>query len=425
MYNLSVRINEYFDVVYRTLLALLTICGSEFNGRYHYAVIFHNEFTVQGIYNFFMNSKERHELRYQRRKQRRLENKRKFDAIYCDYDKVFTFDNLYQSYKLCCKGVGWKSSTHKYRTNALFNVNSTYKSLRDGTFKTKGFYEFNIIERGKPRHIQSVHISERVVQRCLCDYSLVPILKRSFIYDNGACLKYRGIDFALNRMNRHLEKYYRHYGSEGYALVFDFSKYFNSIDHDILLGQLREKIPDSRIFNLVKGLVDDFGERGLGLGSQISQSCALALPNKLDHYIKEELGIKYYIRYMDDGCIIHHSKEHLQHCLKKIYEICDELGIVLNKKKTQIVKLSRGVGFLKTNFFLTRTGKIVRKPYKKNITHMRRKLKTFRRWVDECRMTLDDVSTSLSSWRGHQLKFNSYWARQRIHKLYVQLFYWT
>lgn len=152
-----------------------------------------------------MNSKERHELRYQRRKQKRLEKKRKFDEIYCDYNKVFTFDNLYHSYKQCCKGVGWKSSTHKYRTNALLNVNSTYKMLRDGTFKSKGFYEFNIIERGKPRHIQSVHISERVVQRCLCDYSLVPILKRSFIYDNGACIKLRGIDFALNRMNRHLE----------------------------------------------------------------------------------------------------------------------------------------------------------------------------------------------------------------------------
>ena len=372
-----------------------------------------------------MNSKERHELRYQRRKQKRLEKKRKFDEIYCDYNKVFMFDNLYHSYKQCCKGVGWKSSTHKYRTNALLNVNSTYKMLRDGTFKSKGFYEFNIIERGKPRHIQSVHISERVVQRCLCDYSSVPILRRSFIYDNGACIKLRGIDFALNRMNRHLEKYYRHYGSEGYALVFDFSKYFNSIDHVALLKILREKITDDRLYAIVKQLVDDFGENGLGLGSQISQSCALALPNKMDHYIKEQLGIKYYCRYMDDGCLIHHSKEHLQYCLKKITEICTELGIKLNTKKTQIVKLSRGINFLKTHFILTKTGKIVRKPYRKNITLMRRKLKTFKRWVDEGKMTFEDVMTSWCSWRGHQLKFNSYWARQRIHDLYVRLFYWS
>ena len=140
---------------------------------------------------------------------------------------------------------------------------------------------------------------------------------------------------------------------------------------------------------------------------------------------KEQLGIKYYCRYMDDGCLIHHSKEHLQYCLKKITEICTELGIKLNTKKTQIVKLSRGINFLKTHFILTKTGKIVRKPYRKNITLMRRKLKTFKRWVDEGKMTFEDVMTSWCSWRGHQLKFNSYWARQRIHDLYVRLFYWS
>lgn len=381
--------------------------------------------TMISLYKVYlkMNSKERHEKRYQRRKQERLTKKRKFDEIYCDYDKVFTFDNLYQSYKQCCKGVGWKASTHKYRTNALYNVNATFKSLINGTFKTKGFYEFDIVERGKPRHIQSVHISERVVQRCLCDYCLVPVLRKTFIYDNGACLKYKGIDFAMQRMNRHLEKYYRHYGNEGYALVFDFSQYFKRINHEVILNILRKAIPDDRLYGLTKMLIDDFGEEGLGLGSQISQSCALALPNKLDHYIKEQLGIKYYCRYMDDGCLIHQSKEHLQKCLTEIKRICGELGIVLNTKKTQIVKLSRGIRFLKTRFILTKTGKIIRKPYKKNIVQMRKKLKTFKRWVDEGRMTVEDAKISFQSWKGHQLKFNSYWARRKIYYLFIQLFY--
>ncbi|WP_303341228.1 hypothetical protein [uncultured Duncaniella sp.] len=56
---------------------------------------------------------------------------------------------------------------------------------------------------------------------------------------------------------------------------------------------------------------------------------------------------------------------------------------------------------------------------------MRRKLKTFKRWVEEGKMAFGDVVTSWCSWRGHQLKFNSYWARQRIHDLYVRLFYWS
>lgn len=370
-----------------------------------------------------MNSKERHELRYKRRREQRLRKKREFDEIYCDFDKVFTFDNLYRSYQKCCAGVGWKSSTQHYRANALLNVNTTYKSLLNGTFKTRGFYEFDIVERGKPRHIQSVHISERVVQRCLCDYSLVPLVKRSFIYDNGACIKYKGIDFSMNRMVRHLEKYYRQYGNEGYALVFDFSQYFKNINHEVLLNILRDKVPDDRLYGLLKHLIDDFGDEGLGLGSQISQSCAMALPNKLDHYIKEQLGIKYYCRYMDDGCIIHPSKNYLKYCLQKITEICNELGIKLNEKKTQIVKLSRGIKFLKTRFILTKTGKVIKKPFKKNIVNMRKKLKTFKRWVEEGRMTFDDVRTSYHSWRGYQLKFNAYWARRRVYYLYIRLFF--
>lgn len=130
-----------------------------------------------------MNSKERHEVRYQRRKAKRIERKRIIEDKYCVYDKVFTFDNLYQSFKNCCKGVNWKSSTQIYKANGLMNVYKTFKELRDGRYKTRGFIEFDIMERGKPRHIKSVHISERIVQKCLCDYSLTPLIKRYFIYD--------------------------------------------------------------------------------------------------------------------------------------------------------------------------------------------------------------------------------------------------
>lgn len=372
-----------------------------------------------------MNSAERHEVRYQRRKAKRIEKRKITQEKYGVFEKVFSFDNLYDSYKKCCKGVNWKTSTQTYKANALLNVYKTWKDLMNESYRSKGFIEFDITERGKPRHIKSVHISERVVQKCFCDYSLTPLLKRYFIYDNGASIKHKGIDFAMNRLNCFLEKSYREYGNKGYALVFDFSKYFENIEHDILLNTLRDKITDTRLYNLLTMFIKNFGEKGLGLGSQVSQINAIMHPNYLDHYIKEQLGIKYYCRYMDDGVLVHPSKVYLQYCLKKITEICTELGIKLNTKKTQIVKLSRGINFLKTHFILTKTGKIVRKPYRKNITLMRRKLKTFKRWVDEGKMTFEDVMTSWCSWRGHQLKFNSYWARQRIHDLYVRLFYWS
>lgn len=369
-----------------------------------------------------MNSKERKELRYQRRKKKRLEKRAEFYSQLGGFEDVFAFDNLYKTYELCCRGVGWKTATQVYRANALYNINILHKRLMQNNFVSKGFHSFCIIEKGKKREIKSVCFEERIVQRCLCDNYLMPIIERSLIYDSGACIKHKGIDFALNRMNTHLRRHYREYGNDGYALVFDFSQYFKNIQHDIIYKVLAQKIPDGRILDFVKSLIDNY-EDGLGLGSQVSQACALLLPNELDHCIKTKLKIKHYARYMDDGYIIHHDKEYLKYCLEEIRKICKEFGIVLNTKKTQIVKLSRGIKFLKTKFILTKTGKIIRKPNKKNITLMRRKLKALKRLLDNGRITFTAIKHSMVSWSGQQLRFNSYWARRRMKRLYDSLFY--
>ena len=92
------------------------------------------------------------------------------------YDEVFTFDNLLTCAKACFKGVRWKPSTQIYETQMIKNVSETYKILKNRKYKSKGFHTFYIHERGKVRYIQSVHISERVVQKCLCDYCLTPTL---------------------------------------------------------------------------------------------------------------------------------------------------------------------------------------------------------------------------------------------------------
>lgn len=116
---------------------------------------------------------------------------------------------------------------------------------------------------------------------------------------------------------------------------------------------------------------------GLGLGSQVSQIAALALPNRIDHYIKDVLGMKYYARYMDDGCIISESKEKLEICLRELRRLCAEHGIRLNPKKTQIIKLTRGFTFVKVRFRYGANGKVVRRATYKGIRHMRKKLRIF------------------------------------------------
>ena len=279
-----------------------------------------------------MTSEERHEIRYQRRKASR-EAKKQNKANAMDFKKVFTTGHLYDAYRKCTKGVKWKSSTQKYIDNATLHIHRTKKRLLNGTFRSDGFYEFDLYERGKHRHIKSVTMQERVVQRCLCDYSLVPLLSDTFIYDNGASLKNKGYHFAIRRMVRHLQQHYRKYGTEGYILLFDFSKFFDNVSHKVVECILRKKYQDKWLLGLILHFVRSFGDVGMGLGSQISQTLAVASASPLDHHIKEKQRIKGYSRYMDDGYLIHHDKEYLQKCLEEIKLICEKLEININLKK--------------------------------------------------------------------------------------------
>lgn len=289
-----------------------------------------------------MTSQERKDARYQRRKKARQIAKEAKCKEVDSFEKVFTYAHLYDAYKCCRRGVAWKASVQRYITSAPLNVLNTYKQLMTGKFRTPGFYEFDLYERGKHRHIRSTVINERVVQRCLCDNCLVPVLGRTFIYDNGASMKHKGYDFAVRRLTQHLHEHYRKHGQNGYILLFDFSKFFDNVSHELIRQILNKQLTDTKLIALTEHFVDAFGEIGMGLGSQISQVLALSSANSLDHYIKEVLRIRRYGRYMDDGYLIHASKSYLQNCLVHIKAVCDILGITLNRKKTQIVKLSHG-----------------------------------------------------------------------------------
>ena len=223
-------------------------------------------------------------------------------------------------------------------------------------------------------------------------------------------------------MTRFLADHYRQHGNEGYALIFDFSKYFDTAHHEPIFEQFRRSGIDGNLVRLSEYFISNFGDVGLGLGSQVSQIAALALPNKIDHFIKDVLRMKQYVRYMDDGCIIDRSKKRLENCLHHLRRLCAAHGIRLNEKKTQIIKLTRGFSFVKVRFRYGRTGKIVRKATYQGVRHMMQKLKIFRRWVDRGRMAAADVAASVTSWLGHMRRFHSYFAVQKVLRQYNQLF---
>lgn len=332
------------------------------------------------------------------------------------FEEVFSYEHLLHAADLCRENVYWKASVQNFMYEKEYNVSVIHNELMNGKFKIKHRFNFDIFERGKKRHIQSVHIRERVVQRCLCDYCLTPLLEPTFCYDNCASQKGKGIDFAINRTKRHLQKYYREHGNTGYVLLFDYSDYFGSIDHEMIMSQVKKYVTDQRILDIIQLFVSEF-DSGLGLGSQVSQVLSLLAASPVDHMIKDELRFKYFIRYMDDGLVIHHDKKQLEQLLELIKEKSKELHLTLNLKKTRIVSIKRFT-FLKKRFMLEDNGKIVTKLAKSSIVRTRRKLKKYPKLCACGRMTIDDVKQSYQSWRGYALQYDSYKTVQSMDKYY-------
>jgi hypothetical protein len=372
-----------------------------------------------------MTSKERKEGRYQRRKALRDRKKQAFLIQFDNFALVADPNHLYIAFRKSRRGVSWKESIQRYEANLLLNILETVQRLNAGESVCCGFAEFNLFERGKKRHIKSVHIFERAVQKTFCDYVLVPIISRSLIYDNGASLKNKGLHFSIHRLITHLSKYYRHYKTnEGYCLQVDFSKYFDSIRHDILFKAVQKYIKDQQIMKLFYDFVSPFGDGiSLGLGSQVSQISAIFYANPLDHFIKEKCRIKYYGRYMDDLYLLHPDKEYLLKCLEGMKKICAELGLTINMSKTRITKLKDGVHFLKGIYSLNPKGKIIRRAKPESMKRMRRKLKKFSRLVEIGHMKFSDVRTAYQSWRGsYRRRFNAFHTIKRMDGLYNRLF---
>lgn len=376
-----------------------------------------------------ITSAERHEKRYQRRKAAREAARAKRNHLSDNYSEVFTYENLYDAYKKCRRNVSWKASVQRYISQAPMNVYNTYLQLQRGKYKSPTFFEFDIYERGKKRHIKSTNIRERVVQRCLCDNALVPVLGQTFIYDNGACMKDKGYDFAIRRMDCHLQKYLRKYGTEGYIAKCDLSSFFDSIPHWAVIQLLNKYFKDKKLIAICEDLISQFDpdkllydRRGLGLGSQVSQILAPAVASKVDHFVKDKLGVKFYGRYMDDFYLIHPDKQYLQKCLDQIREECRKLGLTLSEKKTNIIKLTHGFTFLKVRYYVTDSHKIVKKIHPSSVTRQRRKLKKLYGKYLKDEVTYQDVENSFQSWKSHSERFNAYNSTQNMQKLFDSLF---
>ena len=235
-----------------------------------------------------MNSAERHEARYQRRKAAREAKRRKRLDVYDNFDRVASIPALMRANFDSRKGVMWKASVARYNAHFLKFAVMQSRDLYTGKFKCSGFFVFWIVERGKRRHVHSLHYAERVIRRSFCINALVPILSSGLIYDNGASLKGKGVAFAVNRCAVHLHQYFRETGSnEGYVLIIDFKGYFDHILHRPLMEIIDRYVTDPALNRVVKMFIsasdvdkaEDEKGKGLYIGPEDSQIYAISYPN--------------------------------------------------------------------------------------------------------------------------------------------------
>ena len=363
---------------------------------------------------------------------------------------VFDANNLIKAFYKTSQETEWKESVQTYDLNLLQNIHDTIKDWEDGHFRLGTTHNFPIHERGHARLIKSNHIRDRVVLVSFVDNVLIPKMRPLLVYDNGASLKGKGIDFSRRRFCVHLNRFYKRHGNHGYIRFFNFSKYFDNIRHDITLEMLSEILePDELAFirmvfatfatdlselseeefrRLDDGIFNSLdyvhlkqpGERkqilhkGIGIGSPVSQAVGTFFPYKLDNYIKTVLGVKEYGRYMDDFYIMAETVEQLDEWTVKIKEQCAKYRLFLSEKKIRTCRMDSEFVYLKTIYRVMDNGRILKRIHNSAVVRERKRFKKHKRLIEQGRMILKDAQLCYRGWRGCYQKLDS---KKEIHKL--------
>lgn len=332
-----------------------------------------------------------------------------------DYEKIWSFENLYKAHKKARLGKRNTKEVIDFEINLGKSLTNLSESIRNRAYKTSGYYEFTVYDP-KVRLIHALHYQDRVVQHCICDEVLAPLLEKRLIYDNSACRRGKGTHFAVERLSLFLREYYKKYGTQGYILKCDIRKFFDSIDHEILKKKLKRIISDEDVLHLLYEIIDSYETekgKGLPMGNQTSQWFAIFYLDSFDRLIKEKMQIKYYSRYMDDCVMLCSDKKQLKENLNELEKYVKQELLLEFNSKTQITTMKNGVNYLGWHFYLTGKGKVIRKVSKQTKTRYKRRLVNMQGLYAKDKMRLEDIKQVLSSYRAHFSYGHSYMLQSR------------
>ena len=337
--------------------------------------------------------------------------------------EIIGLDCLYKSMTRCVKNVIWKPSVSSFSLNWLEKLLKLEKELNTNTYIGKKPKPV-LVTYPKRRECLCIPFRDRVYQRSLNDNSLYPRVTRSFIKDNCACQKNKGTNFARNVTKSFLRKFYINNGKsiKGYVAHIDIKSYYKSMHHSLAKDVFARYVTKDISIMANKVLDSQYsGDVGFNPGSQMVQIAGIAVLNDLDHYCKEKLHLKYYLRYMDDFIIIHENHDYLNYCIKAIEYKLSDLGFRIHPIKTHISPLNQGFLFLGFTFKITKTGKVLMLINGKNVKHEKQKLK---RMVKKAKLGLipkEKVQECYNSWKAHASVGTSYKLLCKMDKFYVNL----
>lgn len=336
---------------------------------------------------------------------------KKYDDL---YEKIIDFRNLQYAYKQVLKGE------RKFRKDAILfavmedvNLVRLWDDLRTGRYRVGEYIRFKVYEP-KERWISAPRVRDKIVQ--FATHNIIKdVYANVFISDSYACLEERGTHRAVDTVQKYMRIAEREFG-DSWIVKFDVSKFFYSIDRDILKGILRKKIACKKTLWLLDLIIDSSPEGAVGipLGNVTSQDFANIYLNELDQFVKRFLKVRYYVRYMDDSIAIVDGRENAKSILNEMKRFLENrLNLVANPKKSQIFPLKQGVNAY--GYKIWTTHRLVRNESKKA---MKRRIKAMDRKLKSGEIELRDVQQAVNSWLGHARHSNSFNLAKKIFAKY-------
>jgi len=343
------------------------------------------------------------------------------------YNELCSYDNLYLAYKNARKNKTTKPYVIKFEKDLKNNLLQLRYDLLLHSYRPLQLKTF-ILRDPKTRKISKSEFRDRIVHHAICKI-ISPMLEIKFIHDSYANQKGKGVFAAIKRfeyfkgiVSHNLAKIKKSNNIKGFVLKADIRKFFDSIDHTILLSIIKRTIKDDRIIWLIRVVLSNYKAKsdsvGMPLGNLTSQFFANVYLNDLDYFIKYELRVKYYIRYVDDFVILHKSKEQLEIYMKEIDSfLTNKLNLKLHSEKSKIFSLYKGVNFLGLKIFPNH-----KSIQQKNIRKFKNKLELLCQKYDESKVNYDGIYDFVEGWCAYAKNANAYGLRTVLLSNFKQKF---